>query len=137
MSKHLNNVQKLEICDWIKSRKTKPSWQQVADEIKRKFGIEQKANTIVRNPDFNAAMEARKATPTERDKIGAATPKKLERLIEENDRLKVEVADLQATNAALIEERIEMLNYASAHRISEKELRRPLVAIDRHSTEDK
>ena len=137
MSKHLNKAQEQAICDWIKSRRKKPAWQDVADEIKRQFNVDRKVNTIVRNANFKAAMEARKSVPTERDKIGAATPKKLEKLIEENERLKVDIEELKATNAALIEERIEMLNYAAAHRISEKELRRPLVAIDRHSTEEK
>lgn len=132
--RHLQDWQNTEIADWIKAQKTKPSWQAVCNEMKRRFNIERQANTVMRNAELKAAMSARSKVPSPRTDLGKPTAKKFQRLTAENDQLKVRIAELEQTVAALTERHILYVNFAASRKVTERALLRPLTAIDRNAT---
>lgn len=133
--KHLKPLQKAQTCEWIKSRRHKPTWADVTTFILKEFNIDRKENTVCRDPDFRNAMKARASVTPPSPNPGKPTTKKLEALIEENDKLKVRIAELEDQVQAFTEERIAMINFASAHQFTEAEIKRGLFPVDRNATD--
>ena len=132
--RHLQPFQRDRTCEWIKSRSSKPTWAAVVTFILKEFNIDRKENTVCRDPHLIAAMKARAKVPPPFPDFGKPTAKKLQALIAENDKLKVRVVELEAQVEAYLEERITMINFASAHQFTEADIKRGLFAVDRNHT---
>jgi len=129
--RHLRKDEIAVICEWIKAQPYKPRWNEVVELISQLFGMKRTLQSVMKNEAFKAAMRARGKVVPKRPVSGKPTTHKLEIMAKEIDRLKVKVAELEAQNLALIEERIEMINFAKSRCFTEVDIRRPLIPVDR------
>lgn len=132
--RHLREHEVTAVCEWIKSQQQKPRWDEVVELINQLFGLKRTLQSVMKNDAFKTAMRARAKVQYVRPTLGKPTKRKLETMTEEIDRLKVKIAELEAQNLALIEERIEMINFAKSRCFTESDIRRPLIPVDRNAS---
>lgn len=131
-SRHLRVHEIETITNWIKSQDYRPRWAEVRSIIINMFGIERTEQSLMKNLAFKTAMKARGAVGEKKQRQTKPTLKKFQNLEQENDHLKFEIAQLQLQIQALIEERLEIINFLKSRSIPEAMFRRPLPPINRN-----
>jgi predicted RNase H-like nuclease (RuvC/YqgF family) len=123
------------IAEWIMETPDTPSWDDVRKHVIRTYNVNRSVESLRRNADLKIARDARQAEPPKRRPTGPRpTRRKLETLEDQVARLKSEVARLEGENHVLFERNLRLINGARIRNITEEQLERAFVPVNRNPT---